>query len=81
MKNIVIRLTQEPEGNQFRVVSWSNSTQLSVGQLIPAARVSEWCAAPRIQVHIVGMTPQEENQPLLLDDCKTGQLAFAGGDK
>lgn len=57
MKTLRINLTQEPEGNAFRVVSWTNSTQLSVGQVVPAAVVAGWCERANIQVNVMGLTP------------------------
>ena len=78
MKTLTVKLTQEPSAGLFRVVSFTNTVQLSVGQVVKAATVEDWCLRPHVQVHVVGMTPQVDEEVLLLDEPRTDALALVG---
>lgn len=69
MKTVSVVLTQEPESGFFRVQSFTNTVQLSIGQIVPAAKVGEWCTIPRVNVRVVGLTrtETEDSQTLLTD--------------
>lgn len=66
MKTIAIHLTQEPAPGLYRVARFTNTVQLSVGMLVKAADVEHWCATPRINVHVDGLTQPAKDQELPL---------------
>ncbi len=65
MKTCCIVLTQEDQAGLFRVVSFSNTVQLSVGQTVDIERVERWCATPRVNVRVVGRSNPDAEQPQL----------------
>lgn len=69
MKTVTVNLTQEPNPGLFRVVSFSNTVQLSIGQIVPVAKVEDWCCIPRVNVRVIGLTAAQtdEQTPLLTD--------------
>jgi hypothetical protein len=71
MKTLKITLRQSDAG-QFRVERFTNTVQLSVGQLVPVATVENWCAMARVQVEVIGMVQDEEDSesPPVLNDAR-----------
>ena len=59
-KRRTITLTQEPD-DTFRVKSWSNSAELSVGMIISRARLKKWMDMPGVEIRVPGMTPPSED--------------------
>jgi len=53
-------LTQDGE-NTFRVKSWTNSAELSVGMIITRAKLNKWCRMPGVEVQVPGFTPEEDD--------------------
>lgn len=70
MKLLKVTLRQTPEGS-FQVEKFSNTAQLSIGQIIAHATVAEWCTRPRIQVDVIGMIEQADEQELLTEATPT----------
>lgn len=60
------------------MVSFSNTAQLSIGQIVPHKTVEDWTTRPHVNIHVLGMTPQVENEMPALDDARTDALALAG---
>lgn len=60
MKTIKIKLSQTPDG-AFRVVSYANTVQLSVGQIVAPAVVENWARMPRVQFTVVGDNEQADD--------------------
>lgn len=62
MKPISITLTQETDGKSFRVASFSNTHQLTVGMIVDRDRVEKWIDLPGVSVNVRGMTPDNSNE-------------------
>ena len=75
--NIV--LTQESGGQQYRVKSVSNTVQIQIGQLVSRERVADWCARPRVNVRIVGMTTEANLDQIPEDLAEPARLKFNPG--
>lgn len=61
MKLCKIKL-REDGPSLYRVISYSNTTLLTVGMVVPRERVAEWCTMKRVNVDIVGAVEEEEDQ-------------------
>jgi hypothetical protein len=68
MKTVTITLTQEDSPGLFRVQSFTNTIQLSIGMLVKVESVEQWCATPRINVRVVGKTNPDTNETPQLTD-------------
>jgi hypothetical protein len=66
--------------NRFRVEKFTNTVQLSIGQLVPVNKVEAWCCAERIQVECVGMVEDGETESIDLND-RPDALELAGKGK
>lgn len=56
MKTISITLQQDPERlDRFHVSAFSNTHELSVGDVIPRDRLEAWSSRPHIKFTIAGM--------------------------
>lgn len=76
MKRVTITLTQDPEIGLYRVISLTNTVQLSIGQIVKHATVEGWCTSKGVTVKVQGMTEQPDQQPLLMDAKERGQIAL-----
>ena len=77
VKRRTIVLTQESE-NSFRVKSWSNSSELTVGMIVSRAKLNQWCGIPGVDVRVPGMTPPaESDQQLDLFESKVRKAVIA----
>lgn len=68
MKAITIAVSQEQDG-RFRVASFTNTAELTVGLVVNRDRLARWVNLPHVTVRVVGMTPEAsatEDQPDLL---------------
>jgi hypothetical protein len=63
MKVCSIRLRQD--GNLFRVESFTNTVELSVGMMVPKDKVAEWCSMKRVNVAVIGAVQEAEESPEL----------------
>lgn len=78
MKCVTVHVTQEPTVGKFRVVRFTNTVKLSIGQIVDADMVGQWCAAARINVHVDGMTradDESEETNLLCDAGRVNALS------
>ncbi len=73
MKTVSIRLLQDK--NEFEVVSFTNTVQLSVGMRVNSSSVADWCAMPRVQVSVIGLVKADDSETPLLSDSNA-QPAF-----
>lgn len=61
MKTITITLQQDPEHlDRFHVSSFSNTHELSVGDVIPRTRLEAWAHRPHIRFTIAGTFNQPD---------------------
>lgn len=58
MKVCKITLRQAP-GGLYQVERVSNTTELSIGALVPKDRVREWCSMKRVNVDIIGLVDSD----------------------
>ena len=63
VKQVNVVLTQESE-DCFVVQSWSNSSQLTVGQKITRHKLNKWVEMPKVNIRVVGWTPPTEDGQL-----------------
>lgn len=71
MKPISISLTQEPDGQTFKIARFVNTSELTVGQTVTRADVDRWVNLPSITVSIAGLTPEAaQSQPSLFEAPK-----------
>jgi hypothetical protein len=76
MKTVKVTLRQADTG-QFRVERFTNTVQLSVGQLVPVATVENWCALSRVQVEVIGMVQDDKDCAPLLTEGRPDALQLA----
>ncbi|MDE2020436.1 MAG: hypothetical protein KGJ13_08885 [Patescibacteria group bacterium] len=67
-----IALTQEPDGQTFRVARFAGTSELRIGAMVPAETIHKWATDQRyshVSFSVIGMTPQGEtnDQPDLLE--------------
>ena len=74
MKTVKIILRQAGNG-LFQVERFTNTTQLSIGMLVPVKRVTEWCAMTRVQIEVIGMVkqPETDSEPLELGETQSSR--------
>ena len=53
-------LTQETE-DTFRIKSWTNSAELSVGMIVTRAKLNKWCEMPGVEIRVPGWTPAADD--------------------
>ena len=46
----------------YRVENYTNTTQLTIGMMVPRERVAEWCGMKRVNVVIAGRVEDDEEQ-------------------
>ena len=72
MKTIKITLRQTADGN-FRVEKFSNTSQLSIGQLISRDQVSQWTVMNGVDFQVAGRVEDESN--LMADGAHVLELS------
>ena len=72
MKTIKITLRQTDDG-QFRVEKFSNTAQLSIGQLISRDQVSQWTVMNGVDFQVAGRVEDESN--LMADGANVLELS------
>jgi hypothetical protein len=61
-----VTLTQETD-DTFRVQSWTNSSELSVGMIISRKKLNQWCGIPGVEIRVPGFTPAAESDAQQMD--------------
>ena len=61
MKPRTINVRQTPTG-EFRVESFVNTLDLTVGQIVKREKLDAWNVYPSVRINVLGLVPEDETK-------------------